>query len=300
MWLINSSKSKFLLWFHELRRQAMLGKTIKLTFIIVACSALIGSLVFGTDVMSYVRCSANSVQSAVKDAVPIEFELKRAGDLLEDIIPEMHAQIRLIAEEEVEVAALKAELDKSRQMLTSEFDRIRTLKTALEADQVNYQFGARQFSRSDVKADLAARFERYKEAELVINSKERLLATRENSLNAAMALLEKTKSQKRLLTDKISTLEGRFRVAKAQAVGSTRLNLDSSKLTQAEKLIDQINKRLDVAERVLAHESRFVQTIPVDVIQEKDLLAQIEEHFNPVDPDAQDEAVAKNASADSL
>lgn len=278
----------------------MLGKTIKFTFIIVACSALIGSLVFGTDVMSYVRCSANSVQSAVKDAVPIEFELKRAGDLLEDIIPEMHAQIRLIAEEEVEVAALKGELDKSRQMLTSEFDRIRTLKTALEADQVSYQFGARQFSRSDVKADLAARFERYKEAELVINSKERLLATRENSLNAAMALLEKTKSQKRLLTDKISTLEGRFRVAKAQAVGSTRLNLDSSKLTQAEKLINQINKRLDVAERVLAHESRFVQTIPVDVIQEKDLLAQIEEHFNPVDPASTDEAVAKNASADSL
>ncbi|MCF7972200.1 MAG: signal peptide-containing protein [Phycisphaerae bacterium] len=278
----------------------MLGKTIKLTLIVVVCSALIGSLVFGTDMISYIRCSANSVQSAVKDAIPIEFELRRAGDMLEDIIPEMHAQIRLIAQEEVEVAALKGELDKSRQMLTSEFDRIRTLKTALEADQVSYRFGAREFSRSDVKADLAARFERYKEAELVINSKERLLTTRENSLNAAMALLEKTKSQKRLLTDKVSTLEGRFRVAKAQAVGSTHLNLDSTKLTQAEKLIDQINKRLDVAERVLAHESHFVQTIPVDVIQEKDLLAQIEEHFNPVDAPSEEMAVAKNASADSL
>ncbi len=278
----------------------MLGKLIKITLIVVVCGALVGSLVFGADVISYVKCSANSVQLAVKDAVPIEFELKRAGDLLQDIIPEMHAQIRLIAQEEVEVAALKGELDTSQQMLISESNRIQTLKNALEAKQVSYQFGAREFSRRDVKADLVARFERYKEAELVMDSKVRLLSTRENSLNAAMALLEKTKSQKRLLTDKVSTLEGRFRVAKAQAVGSTHLKLDSSKLAQAEKLIRQINKRLDVAERVLAHESRFVQTIPVDVIQEKDLLAQIDEHFNPVETSSEELALAEVTTGDSL
>ncbi len=278
----------------------MLGKTIKLTLIVVVCGALLGSLVFGTDVISYVRCSADSMQSAVKDAVPIEFELKRARNLLEDIIPEMHAQIRLIAQEEVEVAALKGELDTSRLMLTSESDRIQTLKNALEADQVTYHFGARQFSRGDVKADLVARFARYKEAEVVMASKEKLLFTRETSLNAAMALLEKTKSQKRLLKDKVGTLEGRFRVAKAQAVGSTHLTLDNSKLTQAEKLINQINKRLNVAERVLAHESRFVQTIPVDVIQEKDLLAQIDEHFNPIEMSTEELALAENMSGSDL
>ncbi len=153
----------------------MLGKTIKLTLIVVVSGALVGSLVFGTDVISYVRCSADSMQSAVKDAVPIEFELKRARNLLEDIIPEMHAQIRLIAQEEVEVAALKGELDTSRQMLISESDRIQTLKNALEADQIRYQFGAREFCRGDVKADLAARFARYKEAEVVMGSKIKLL-----------------------------------------------------------------------------------------------------------------------------
>ena len=115
-----------------------------------------------------------------------------------------------------------------------------------------------------------------------------------------MALLEKTKSQKRLLKDKVGTLEGRYRVAKAQAVGSTRLTLDNTKLTQAEKLINQINKRLDVAERVLAHESRFVETIPVDVVQEKDLLAQIDEHFNPIEMSSEELALAENTSGDGL
>jgi hypothetical protein len=185
-------------------------------------------------------------------------------------------------------------------MLVSESDRIHTLSGALEASQVSYRFGARKFSRSEVKADLVARFERYKEAEVIMASKERLLSTRENSLNAAMALLERTKSQKRLLRDKVGTLEGRFRVAKAQAVGSTRLTLDNSKLTQAEKLINRINKRLDVAERVLAHESRFVQAIPVDVIQEKDLLAQIDEHFNPIEMTTEELALAEDMSGDSF
>jgi hypothetical protein len=95
-----------------------------------------------------------------------------------------------------------------------------------------------------------------------------------------MQLLEKTRSEKRLLQDKISALAGQYRVIKASAVGS-KLNIDNSKLTQTAKLIAQIEKRLDVAERVLAHESRFVQTIPVDTIDDADLFQQIDDHFNP-------------------
>ena len=52
--------------------------------------------------------------------------------------------------------------------------------------------------------DLAARFERVKECELVLASKERLMSSRERSLNAAMQMLDKTKTQKRLLEDKVA------------------------------------------------------------------------------------------------
>jgi len=273
----------------------MVTKMLKIGVFVVAGSALVGGLVFGKDVVSYMKCSARSVQTAVKDTVPIEFELKRARDLLEDIIPEMHAHIKLIAQEEVEIAALKADIQKSKASIEEEAQRIHALRSALEVQKADYTFGRQHFSRADVKVDLAARFERYKEAEVVLASKKRLLTTREQSLNAAMQLLDKTKSQKHLLQDKIGALEGQYRIVKASAVGS-RFDIDNSKLAQTEKLIGQIKKRLDVAERVLAHESRFVQTIPVDVIPEKDLLAQIDEHFNP----AQDgDAVAK-ADSDSV
>jgi hypothetical protein len=239
---------------------------------------LLGGLIFGKDVVSYVRSSARSIRAVAKDAVPIEFELRRARDLLEDIIPEMHANIRLIAQEEVEVAALKGEITKAQENLDEERGKIKTLRASLETPRAQYTFASRQYTRDDVKADLAARFERLKESELILTSKERLLGSREKSLTAAMQLLAKTRDQKRLLENKVEALAAQYRLVKASSVGSP-INVDGSKLAQTEKLIAQIQKRLDVAERVLAHESRFVQAIPVDTVIEEDLVAQVDEYF---------------------
>ena len=258
----------------------MITKCVKATCVVALVGAVVGGMAFGTDCLSYVKCSAKSVQGAVRDSVPIEFELKRAKALLDEIIPEMHANIRLIAQEEVEIASLKADLENGIRALDEEKERIGKLSTALAVERVSYTVGNRRFNRYDLKIDLAARFARFKEAEIVHASQGRLLSTRQGTLQAAVALLDKTKSQKRLLADKISALEGKYRVVKAAASGS-HLTIDNSKLAQTEKLISQIKKRLDVAERVLAHESKFVQSIPVDLIEESDLLAQIDEHFNP-------------------
>ncbi len=273
----------------------MITKWLKMGVIGTVGLGLLGGLIFGKDVVSYVRSSARSVRTVVKDSVPIEFELRRARDLLEDIIPEMQANIRVIAEEEVEVASLKGEIAKNREYLTEERTKIKTLRDSLEVHQAAYTFGGRQYSRGDVKADLAARFERFQESELVLASKERLLTSRENSLNAAMQLLEKTKAQKHILENKIETLASQYRIVKASAVGS-KVQIDNGKLAQTEKLIAQIQKRLDVAERVLAHESRFVDEIPVDTVVEADLVAQVDEYFQDRDAPLEDDmaAVARN------
>jgi len=256
----------------------MLLKWLKKSVLIVVGVFVLGGLLFGKDVVSYVSSSAKSVQSAVKDAVPIEFELCRARDLLEEIIPEMHANIRLIAQEEVEVAALKADIEKSTEQMNEEKARIAKLRDALEVQQAAYFFGGKEYPRSYVKEDLANRFERFKESELVLASKQRLLTTREKSLLAAMNLLEQTRSRKRMLEDKIESLASQYRLVKAASIGS-EIQVDNSKLAQTEKLITQIKKRLDVAERVLAHESQFVQAIPVDAVAEEDLLTQVDEYF---------------------
>ena len=256
----------------------MVMKWLKRSVIVVVGLSLVGGFLFGKDVVSYVRSSAKSVQTAVKDSVPIEFELRRARDLLEEIIPEMHANIRLIAQEEVEVAALKVDIAKSEKSMAEEQLRIAKLRDALGKPQAQYCFGSREYPRSYVKEDLARRFERFKESELVLAGKRRLLTTRENSLHAAMQLLERTRARKRMLEDKIESIASQHRLIKAAAIGS-QIQVDNSKLAQTEKLIAQIKKRLDVAERILAHESQFVQAIPVDAVIEEDLLTQVDEYF---------------------
>lgn len=256
----------------------MITKWLKTAVIGTATVALLGGLVFGKDVVSYVRSSARSIRAVAKDAVPIEFELRRARDLLEEIIPEMHANIRLIAQEEVEVAALKGEISESQESLDAERNRIRTLRASLETARPEITLANRTYTRDDIKADLSARFERLKESELVLASKVKLLGSREQSLHAAMDLLAKTRDQKRLLENKIEALAAQHRLVKAASVGSP-IHVDDSKLAQTEQLIADIQKRLDVAERVLAHESRFVQAIPVDTVVEEDLVAQVDQYF---------------------
>ena len=241
---------------------------------------LVGGLLFGRDAASYLYSSARSVQTAVKDAVPVEFELQRARDLLEDIIPEMQANVRLIAQEEVEIATLKSDLDQSQRSLSEERVRVARLRDTLAAPKVIYTLAGSQYTHQQVKQELARSFDRYKEAEVVLAGKQRLLETRGKSLQAAMQILERTKAQKLRMEDQIQALDSQYRLVQATSVGS-RVQIDSSKLAQTEKLIRQVKTRLDVAERVLAHEARFVQPIAVDTIDEKDLLTQVDEHFNP-------------------
>jgi len=260
----------------------MIMKWLKRSVIVVAGVSLVGGMLFGNDVVSYVRSSAKSVRTVVKDSVPIEFELRRARDLLEEIIPEMHANVRLIAQEEVEVAALNVDIAKSQDSTKEEEVRIAKLRSALAEPKAQYCFAGREYPRSYVKEDLANRFERFKESELVLASKKRLLVSRENSLHAAMQMLEQTRSRKRMLRDKIESLASQHRLVKAAAVGSN-IQVDNSKLAQTEKLITHIKKRLDVAERILAHESQFVQAIPVDAVVEEDLLTQVDDYFQARD-----------------
>jgi len=261
----------------------MILRVVKYGVVGMAGLCMIGGLFFGGDAVSYLTSSAKSVQTAVKEAVPVEFELQRARDLLEQIIPEMQANVRLIAQEEVEIANLESDINQSERSISEEKVRVAKLRETLNTEKVSYKLGGYDYTRQQVKEELARGFDRAKEAEIVLAGKKRLLDTRQKSLQAAMQMLDRTRGQKARLEDQIQALDSQYRLVKASAVGSN-VQIDSSKLAQTEKLITQIKKRLDVAERVLAHDARFVQPIAVDCIDEKDLIAQVDDYLNPAPP----------------
>lgn len=257
----------------------MFGKPLKLVVLTSAGALLVGGAIFGREVCSYVNTSARSVRDVVKESVPVEFQLRRARDLVNDIVPEMHANVKLIAQQEIEIEGLTADIEQSRVALNEERMRVAKLRDSLATANVSFTYGDVKYTRDQVKDDLARRFGGLKEAEVVLGSKERLLANRQQSLAGAMQMLQKTKGQKSLLESQIAALEAQNQLVKAAAVG-TQFQIDGSKLAQSERLIGEIKKQLDVAERVLAHQSSFIQPIQIDVVSEKDLVDQVNEHLS--------------------
>ena len=263
----------------------MVRKAMKYVVAPMVVVLLAGGLLFGSDLFSYINSSARSIRTSVKESIPTEFELQRARDMLEQIVPEMHANIRLIAQEEVEVENLKRDIARCEASLSDERARIEKIGGMLSGPAKVFTISTRRYTREVLKADLARRFESYKEAEMVFQGKQKLLASRERSLAAAVVALQRARRQKDILADKIESLAAQHRLVAAASVGS-KFQLESSKLAQTEKLIGDIKKRLDVAERVLAHEGSFVQPVEVDVIDEVDLLEQVSDYFHPQPADA--------------
>lgn len=257
----------------------MCRKVIKFGFLGLVGVGVVGVVLFGREANSYFHSSYKSLREAAQESVPIEFQLRRARDMVEQIIPEMHANIRLIAQEEVEIGALQADIEESTGALADEQTRMKKLRCALDTETPQFTFAGLNYTRRQVKEDLARRFDRVKEAEIILAGKQRLLETRQQSAYAAQQMLERTRSQKVQLEDQIEALASQHRLIAAASVGS-RVQFDHSKIAQTEKLIGDIRKRLDVAERVLAHEATFIQPIMIDVIEEKDLLSQVDAYLS--------------------
>jgi hypothetical protein len=258
----------------------MCFKLIKWGGITVGVLVLGAVILHATEAGSYIRSGAKSMREHVKSNVPVEFELRRARDMVDQIVPEMHANIKLIAKEEVEIDHLRDDIARSIEAIDQQKVRLAKLRRYLGSDQQTFYVGTVRYGREQVAEDTAARLEQLREAEMILESKRKMLQARERSLAGALQTLERTKRQKAMLEAKIESLAAKHRMVQAASVGS-QFQVDSSKLAQTQKLIGEIQKRLDVAERVLSHEARFAgpELTDVEVIDEQDLLAQVDEYL---------------------
>ena len=222
--------------------------------------------------------STRQVRTAVKESVPIDFELQRARDLLEAMLPEIRTKVRLIAHEEVEVAALKQEIAGDEKRLLAQSAQLRRLRTSFDQPDVSYAVAGRNVSHSSALERLGQQFEQYKESQNLLASKRELLQVRERSLAAALDALEKVRSRKALLEQKIDSLAAQHRLLKARST-ETVLDLDPGQLARADRLLDQLQKRLDVATRVLQHELQLMPEPEAVVLDPDELLSEVDRYL---------------------
>jgi len=250
----------------------MIYRTLKLGVAVATGAILLGGLLFGRDLASYVRTGVSNVRDEVRAAIPIEVELERARQMIKEITPQLRSNVRLIVNEEIAVKTLHNEIVAATNNVTSQRQQLALLRDQLSGtQQVSIQVGEQRMSRPKVVEKLASRINRYKQAEAELQSKQTMLEIRERSLDAAQEMFDKSRARKAELEQKVESLVAKHRLVQAQSVASS-IHIDDSQLARADRLMKDIEKRLETASRVISYEADLDSTHFDDVLIEEDIL----------------------------
>jgi peptidoglycan hydrolase CwlO-like protein len=223
---------------------------------------VLGSVLYGTDFWSYVRTAQRQVAGSLKESVPIEFEIQRARQMIDDLVPDIERNMHLIAEQEVDVEDLERAMAQQQQELERQRSEILVLRSRLQEQPGPYRFAGRTFTEQDIRRDLALRYGRYKTAEQALAAKRELLQARRRQLEESRRKLDHMIAAKRALEVQVEELESRLRALQA-AQAASNVQFDDSRLAKVKALVTELRKRLDVAERLLAAEGKLTGEIPV-------------------------------------
>ncbi len=103
-------------------------------FMLMGLAAAVGAVVLaGTGAWSYVKTGYNTASRTVKDSVPIEWEISRARQMIEDLKPEIKKNLEIVTREEIGVQRLAQEIDQKETLLAKSRSDIMRLKGDLES-----------------------------------------------------------------------------------------------------------------------------------------------------------------------
>lgn len=232
----------------------------------------------GTGAWSYVRTGFNSASDSVRENVPIEWEIKRARQMIADLQPEIARNLHIVAREEVGVKNLAEQIASKEAMLAKSKGEIVRLSEDLKSGDVHYVYAGRSYSDDQVREDLANRFKQFKVHEQTTGKLAQVLTAREKNLDAARRKLDEMLAAKRELEVEVENLQARLTMVEV-AHASSPVALDDSRLSSTRKLLDEIRTRIDVAETLVANEGILSGSIQLDEPSSPELLSEIADYF---------------------
>ena len=245
--------------------------------------AIVGGLLFGSNLVPYAKTAFKKARDAAEQQVPISFQIEAAEQQMSKIQPEIQKMVHQIAIEKVAARQLENELASSRKNLDSSYDEMMTLRGHLESGKQYYTAAnAKTYANSRVREDLQHRFAIYKTAKQTIESKEQVLASRQAAIEAAVEKLEEAQSLQREMQVKIENLKARNRVNEV-AKQATNIDLDNSELAQTARMVENIGARIEADTELLNMAPKYFGQIPVNedsVLSDKDILEEMDEFFN--------------------
>ncbi len=252
----------------------MLKKIVILSAVGLASTVALAS----TGAWSYMRTGLRTASDTVRDSVPIDWEIKRARQMIQDLKPEIARNLQVVAREESGVQRLASEIKTKEEQLAKSRGDIMRLKGDLESGSVRFVYAGRSYTEGQVKEDLSNRFKQFQVHEETTAKLSQVLAAREKNLDAARRKLDGMLAAKRELEVEVENLQARMTMVEV-AQTSSPVSIDDSHLSNTRQLLDDIRTRIDVAERLVASEGALEGTIQLDEPAEEDLLDDIADYF---------------------
>lgn len=232
----------------------------------------------GTSVGSYVATGYHQTKAYFQGQVPIEFEIKRAKHLVDQLVPDIHKTKKAIAEDEVKIRRLESEVAKMDENLDSERSAILALKETLAKGLTSYRIGHQTVSHDALRGELNRRFNSYRRAEGVLEAKNQILVSQRNQLEATKDQYNNLIQSKQELETELATLEAKLKMVEAKKA-ENHLQIDDSELSRVRELINNINDRIEVEVKLSESDGKLIKQIRTEDIPPVDLESQIDTYF---------------------
>jgi hypothetical protein len=152
----------------------------------------------------------------------------------------------------------------------------------LESGKSTFRYANIDYSADDVRRDISVRFARYKAAEAMLDRDQKIQKSRSVALFAHEKQLDQMLTQKKELEAEVEQLEARLQTIRAQQSVSAP-EIDESELSNVKRLISEVNKQLDVQEKLLDSNGKFgTGLIPVETkptVELSNVTAEVDAYF---------------------
>jgi peptidoglycan hydrolase CwlO-like protein len=267
----------------------MIRKAFKMLILTGAVLGGTGFLLFGTDLGSYLGTMAASVKEGVEGQIPVEFEIKRAENLIRQIDPQIETCKRDVARAEVELEELHASVGNLEKVVSGEEKRLKSGARLLDGNGqdaatdgvVQVAFVSDQMTRRRVERDLARTMDSYRNNQTILKTKRTLIERQTEAVEVAKQRLQAVRAEKENLADQVRALKTQQQWIETMAASQRRFDLDDSALSQAREALAKVQKRLDVAQKMLENDMAFPSDEVIGAAEPgRDVLKEIREHFS--------------------
>jgi hypothetical protein len=251
---------------------------IKKAILVALGLGLTTAVLFGRNAASYVSTTYHRLTSSVEEAVPIDFQIDRAKQMVRDLDPEIRRSMHVIAKEEVALEQLNKQITTNEEKSGKDKTDILRLQADLGKSKATYRYASRTYTPDEVKQDLARRFNRFKVADDTLASMKQMRDAREKNLDAARQKLSAMINARRKLEVDVQNLEAKRKLVEV-AQASSDFVFDDSQLARAKELINDIRTRLDVAAKLANADVNVEAEIVLDDSAPADITDQVAEYF---------------------